>query len=485
MTTFDAMKYGPLGEAVAAAMPASEADPIGVWAASLSLYSSAISRSVRLDNKRPVVVWTVLAGRSAIGRKGYALNTAKGLLEKAIGGYIYARKRDGIASGASLVDMLAQLELDTMGTEGGIDGRAMIIEEEWASVLKMQRRDSKFSTLFRTVWDGKAISNRTKKDGLQTVAQPCLGFHAHITPGEWAAYVSRNDALGGSYNRLLPVLVERSKMLPYNHKPAPVDTTALVKAYRWATEERRTMYFTEEAGARFDELRAVVEDRMVELPELLSSYMERAAEQVQRVAAVIASTEMTEEISTEAVEAAWAFVSYSMASVEKLVKEATEGANKVAKTPEEIVRDILRRYGGEAPSSTLLRSLVHRLNAEGLRELVEEMDDVEMYRSHSGGRGAPRMMYRLIEKADESGREEPEEIQAPEPEPEPVPEPAPVVAPKPRARKAPARKAPPKAPAARKAVTKPTSAPTRKLKAVPSEKAKTASSNPFAGLMQL
>jgi hypothetical protein len=65
------MKYGLLGEAVEAAMPTSEADPIGVWAACLSLYSSAISRKVKLDNGRPIVVWTVLSGRSAIGRKGY------------------------------------------------------------------------------------------------------------------------------------------------------------------------------------------------------------------------------------------------------------------------------------------------------------------------------------------------------------------------------------------------------------------------------
>ncbi|MGJ3559655.1 DUF3987 domain-containing protein [Streptomyces sp. INA 01156] len=243
------------------------------------------------------MIWTVLAGRSAIGRKGYALGTATSVLNKVIGGFIHTRRRDGIANGPTLVDTLSKLELETVGQDGGIDGRAIAIEEEWASILKDQKRCSKFSTLFRLAWDGKPISNRTKKDGLQSVAQPLLGFHAHITPGEWGKYVSSSEALGGSYNRLLPVLVERSKMLPYNSKPEVPDTTELKGAYEWATEESRVMYFSEEAGERYDEIRAIVEDKMAEMPELLASYMERAAEQVQRISAVLTTTVMEEEIS--------------------------------------------------------------------------------------------------------------------------------------------------------------------------------------------
>lgn len=403
MSTFEQMAYGPLGEAVEVAMPTSEADPIGVWAASLSLYSSAISRHVRLDNRRPVVVWTVLAGRSAIGRKGYALNTATAILSKVIGGFIHTRRRSGIGNGPTLVDTLSKLELDTVGQDGGIDGRAIIIEEEWAAVLKDQKRCSKFSTLFRTAWDGKPISNRTKKDGLQSVAQPLLGFHGHITPGEWAKYVSSSEALGGSYNRLLPVLVERSKMLPYNNKPQVPDTTALQESFEWATEETRIMSFTQEAGERYDEIRAEVEARMAELPELLASYMERAAEQVQRISAVLASTDMTEDIRPEAVEAAWAFVSYSMASVEKLVKDAASdgGTQRADKSPEDLIRDVLKRYGGEAKASDLLRPLWGKLNAAGIKDTVADMDDVEVVTEKSPGRGAPKTIYRLIDPEDQ------------------------------------------------------------------------------------
>lgn len=398
MTTFDLMKFGPMGEAVEGAMPTSEADPIGVWASCLSLYSAAISRTVRLDDRRPVVIWTVLAGRSALGRKGYALGTASGVLNKVIGGFVHSRKRSGVANGPSLVDMLSKLELDTVGQDGGIDGRCVLVEEEWASVLKDQKKCSKFSTMFRTAWDGKPISNRTKKDGLQSVAQPLLGFTAHITPGEWAKYVSSSEALGGSYNRLLPVLVERSKMLPYNSRAEIPDTSELREAYEWAAEEQRVMRFSAEAGERYDEIRAIVEDKMAELPELLASYMERSAEQVKRVSAVLAATEMVEEISAEAVEAAWQFVSYSMASVEKLVKDAANDAGgKPMKTPEEMIIEVLQRHGGEAKSSDLLRPLWGKMNAAGIKETVAGMDNVEMTEVRTGKRGAPSIIYRLLD----------------------------------------------------------------------------------------
>ncbi|MFF8629698.1 DUF3987 domain-containing protein [Streptomyces werraensis] len=411
MTTFEAMKFGPMGDMVEAAMPTSEADPIGVWASSLSLYSAAISKWVRMDDRRPVVVWTVLAGRSALGRKGYALGTATALLNGVIGGFVHNRKRSGVANGPSLVDMLSKLELDTVGQDGGIDGRCILVEEEWAVVLKDQKKCSKFSGLFRNAWDGKPVSNRTKKDGLQSVAQPLLGFTAHITPGEWAKYVSSSEALGGSYNRLLPVLVERSKMLPYDNKWVLPDPTELKKAWEWAQEEERLMKFTPEAGERYDEIRAIVEDKMAELPELLASYMERSAEQVKRVASVLAATEMTEDISRDAVEAAWAFVSYSMASVEKLVKDAaTDGASgKPLKTPEELIRDVLKRYGGEAKASDLLRPLWGKLNAAGIKDAVEGMDDVEVRKEKSEGRGAPKIVYRLLDADELEKRQKAEE----------------------------------------------------------------------------
>src|SRR4051812_803504 len=101
-SNFDAMKYGPIGDAVAKAAPDSEADPIGIYAATLALFSSSLGGRVLMDSGRPVVVWTVLAGKSALGRKGYALNTARKILNASIGKFIDTHAYSGISSGPSL-----------------------------------------------------------------------------------------------------------------------------------------------------------------------------------------------------------------------------------------------------------------------------------------------------------------------------------------------------------------------------------------------
>ncbi|MFJ9900235.1 DUF3987 domain-containing protein [Streptomyces sp. NPDC091280] len=406
MSTFEEMKYGPLGKAVEAAMPTSEADPIGVWAASLSLYSSAISRSVRLESGRPVVVWTVLAGLSSRGAKGTALRTSRGILSPLIGGYLDGRAEKGVASGPALVSWLAKYELDTKGTEGGMDGRGLLIEDEWSESLAQQKRCPKFASVFRTAWDGQPISNRTKKEGLTVVTRPLLGFHGHITPGEWKTSVTSSKALGGSFNRLLPVLVEQSKKLPFDQKPVYPAVPALKENYRWAISEERVISFTAEAGRYWDQLRDIIDERLAGMPELLASYMERSAEQVYRVAAVLTASEKRTRISLKAVKAAWAFVSYSMTSVEKLVRDAADQSTKAMKTTEELVRDVLARYGGEASSTILLRALGTRINAAALKEAVVKMDDVQVEKLNTPGRGAKPIMYRLITPEAEKVTEE-------------------------------------------------------------------------------
>ncbi|MCF3100980.1 hypothetical protein IPZ58_05245 [Streptomyces roseoverticillatus] len=398
MNAFKGMSYGPIGEAVQAAMPYTEADPIGVYAAVLSQFSSAISRTTTTDKGRPVVVWTVLAGLSAYGRKGYALGTSQQILASGVGKYLKARTKSGIASGPALVDHLFALELETMGTETGVDGRAMIIEEEWATVLKRAKKCATFSPLLRTAWDGKAVSNHTK-EGVQEVTRPLVGFHAHITPGEWAKYVSASEALGGSFNRILPVKTEKSQRLPYT-----ADTTApiawrLGEAYRWACSEQRVMELTKGAADRFDELRDEIEGRLLRLPESISCFMERSEEQVIRVASVLTAAEMKTKVSKRALEAAWAFVQYSMASTEQLVREAaTATGARVVKTLEESIIDVLTRLGGTATSTQILRALGSRANAAGLKTAVERMDRVESWTEKTGGRGAPTTHYLLLDE---------------------------------------------------------------------------------------
>jgi hypothetical protein len=81
-----------------------------------------------------------------------------------------------------------------------------------------------------------------------------------------------------------------------------------------------------------------------------------------------------------------------------------------------MVREKLEMYGGEVTSTLLLRSLGTRVTAASLKAMVADMPDVEMTtEKRTAGRGAPTIIYRLVDVQAEV-------ITPEEPKPTPVDE---------------------------------------------------------------
>ncbi|MEN8656395.1 hypothetical protein ABCR94_38930 [Streptomyces sp. 21So2-11] len=416
---YEPMAYGPIGAAVKGAMPYTEADPVGVHAAVLALYSAALNGNILQPNGRPSVVWTALAGRSRVGRKGYALSTAEAIVRDAIGDFLVLRRQGGISSGPSLVQTLYETEQDSLTQEGGMDGRTVIVDEEWSTSLKLTNRCPKYSGVLRTAWDGGRVSNVTKKDGQRvevTVDTPALGFHVHIQPAAWAKYISITEAQGGSYNRILPVMVERSKLLrTAKNRRNPLSdikvSASLRLGYEWARKETRQMELSEAAAEHFDDLRAEYEDIMDELPEEVSCFIERADEQVMRVACVLTAAERKTLISVKALKAARAFVEFSIASVKQLISQSNVQKARTVLPLDQKIREKLLIHG-EMTSTLLYRALSSRYPADQIFSTASDMADVQVEQVRTNRPGQNPVIFRLVE-----------------PTPEPVPEPEPVKAP--------------------------------------------------------
>ncbi|MEU4492638.1 DUF3987 domain-containing protein [Streptomyces sp. NPDC023998] len=438
---YEPMAYGPIGAAVKAAMAHTEADPIGVHAAVLALYSAAVNGKLTQPDGRPVVVWTALAGRSMVGRKGFALATAETILNEAIGEWLALRRQGGISSGPSLVQTLYETEQDSLTSEGGLDGRTLVIDEEWPTTLQLTKRCPKYSGVLRTSWDGKRISNVTKKDGKRveiTVNEPSLGFHVHIQPALWAKFISATEAQGGSYNRILPVMVERSKRLRRrDYKGSPLDeikvSGSLRLAYEWVQKEPRQMELSDAAADRFDDISAEYEDALEELPEDVSCYIERSAEQVMRVACVLTAAERKTTITVKVLDAAKAFVDYSMASVKQLLSQSNVTKSRTIQPLDAKIRQKLEMYGGEMTSTQLYRALSSRYSAAQILNTAEDMADVQVVEQRQNRPGANPVIFRLVPVLP---------VPVAEPEPEPVKVPAQR---RPPARKVTAKKAAPRA----------------------------------------
>ncbi|MFE6226910.1 DUF3987 domain-containing protein [Streptomyces sp. NPDC057854] len=454
---YEPMAYGPIGAAVKAAMPHTEADPIGVHAAVLALYSAALNGKLAQPDGRPVVVWTALAGRSMVGRKGFALATAETILNDAIGEWLALRRQGGISSGPSLVQTLWETEQDSLTSEGGLDGRTLVIDEEWPTTLQLTKRCPKYSGVLRTSWDGKRISNVTKKDGKRveiTVNEPSLGFHVHIQPALWAKFISATEAQGGSYNRILPVMVERSKRLRRrDYKGSPLDeikvSGSLRLAYEWVQKEHRQMELNNAAADRFDDISAEYEDALEELPEDVSCYIERSGEQVMRVACVLTAAERKTVITVKALDAAKAFVDYSIASVKQLISQSNVVKSRTIQPLDAKIRQKLEMYGGEMTSTQLYRALSSRYSAAQILNTAEDMADVEIVEQRQNRPGANPVLFKLVEIM---------------PEPDPVEEPEPPKAP-PKRRVAAKKAAPAKKTTARATKSTPAGSPPAPRKA--------------------
>jgi hypothetical protein len=226
-------------------------------------------------------------------------------------------------------------------------------------------------------------------------------------------------------------MVEGTKVLPYGHKEVYPEIDGLTEAYEWSRKTPRRLSLSNEAARRFDELRVMFLQKMMDMPSHLTCYVQRTPEQILRVAAVLAASERKTTISRKAIEAAWAFVQYSMRSVERLVREDTRMSGKVIKSLPELIREVLARHGGEATSSLLLRSLGPRADASSLKHKVETMDDVTSIRGETAsGRGRPPVIYRLVTAADTVAKEEPKKfpVSAPVVVHEPAPKEGPELA---------------------------------------------------------
>lgn len=348
--------YGPIGQAVETVAPHVESDPVGVYVAALSMWSAAIGQSVRVSsrgNARPALLWSSLVAGTGRG-KGTALRAAQHVMRPAVGRFLDTHTTSGITSGASLVNYLAEQQEATEETEAGRDVRALVVEEEWSEVLRRVKRDPSFTAKLRGAWDGAPIRNTTKEDA-QSVEDPALVLHTHITPSDWTRYIGATEAAGGSYNRIMPFTLRAVPMLDDEVTMPPVDGGELADAYAWATVRPRVISLSDDARPLWRIIRRYARIIAESLPEAQAVFIERTAEQALRVAACLAASECSEVIDHACLSAAFSLVRYSVRCAVSITDngEAPKTVHKPA-TLADKVRARIALHGGRATSSQVL-----------------------------------------------------------------------------------------------------------------------------------
>lgn len=204
---------GVLGEIVQTAAPTTEAAPVGILVSLLAGVGVIAGQRpyVQVGNTRhPLLIWPLLFGRTGSGRKGEAGETARLFLLSS-----YSQLPDlavtGLSSGEGLIERIRDTanEDDRGGTE---DKRLLVTEPEFSSVMARSKREgSTLAPVLRQAWDGRALSVLNRSALAASASH--VGIVGHITPREFRLRLAETEMAGGTYNRFLPIYVERPHRL--------------------------------------------------------------------------------------------------------------------------------------------------------------------------------------------------------------------------------------------------------------------------------
>ncbi len=321
--------HGLPGEIVRAVEPHSEADPAALLALTLAAFGSACGRGPGWEiggTFHATNLFVLVIGRTSDGRKGTGWDAIKPVFALADGGWASERVQSGLSSGEGLIHAVRDPQTKTVQVKergrstgeyveeiedhGVADKRLLAREAEFASVLRVMRRDgSTLSTTVRSLWDSGDVRTLTKGR-----PEHATGAHVSIvgdiTPDELRRELDDTSAANGFMNRFLLVCAKRSKELPFGGNPEPGRLDELGDAVRTSLRfagAQSTIPLNADAAA----LWAADYGRLTAgSPGMFGAVTGRAAPQVRRLATLYALADMSGEVRLPDLRAALALWRY-------------------------------------------------------------------------------------------------------------------------------------------------------------------------------
>ena len=216
--------------------PESEADPAAILLQLLAAAGSAIGNrpGFRVEaDRHGTNVYVLLVGKTSKGRKGSSWGHPRRLVGEADPSWV-TRVVSGLSSGEGVIDAVRDPRyslkrargqdvteandegyIEVLEDEGVEDKRLLAYESEFASVLRVMRRDgSTLSSVIRNGWDRGDLRTLTKNSPTKATGAH-ISIVGHIGDEELRRELSQTDAASGFGNRFLFVCATRSKELPH------------------------------------------------------------------------------------------------------------------------------------------------------------------------------------------------------------------------------------------------------------------------------
>jgi Protein of unknown function (DUF3987) len=381
--------HGLAGRIVDAIDPHTEADRVAILVQVLAAFGNAIGRgpyfAVESSRHYPNLN-VVLVGETAKGRKGTSWEHVRRLAQTADEGWANERIISGLSSGEGLIwavrDPIQKKEpirekgkitgyQDVLVDEGVSDKRLLVVESEFARVLRVALRDGDtLSTTVREAWDSGRLRILTKNSpAIATDAH--ISIVGHITKDELIRSLCETEMANGFANRFLWVCVRRSKLLPEGG--GALDLGPL------SQQLQASLAFTRKLGgrpvSRDGAARELWHEVYAELsagrPGMAGAVLGRAEAQVMRLALVYALLDQVDAIGAAHLRAALAFWEYVEQSVRYVFGDATGDSvaddilRALRASPDGLTRTELSNHFGRHVSADKLGSALELLQRNG------------------------------------------------------------------------------------------------------------------------
>jgi hypothetical protein len=344
--------HGLAGEIVNQLTPHTEADPVAILSQLLVAFGAAAGRgawfTVEATRHHPNE-FMLLVGDSAKARKGSSWDHVRRLLDTA-DPQITSRTLTGLSSGEGLIWAVR----DPTAQDPGIpDRRLLVIEPEFASVLKSTSRDiSTLSPTLRSAWDGRPLAILTRTAPARAT-DAHIAVIGHITQTELQHHVNPVELANGLLNRFILIACRRFRLLPEGGDPDPLKRSGLDRRLtKTLAAARDAGQLTLSPPARqqwADAYRHLAEPQ----PGIAEQINARAEAHAIRLALTYALLDSARDIQPAHLDAALALWSYAGRSATWALQRTT--SNPLA---QQIHGALLHATGGL--TRTQLRDLVHR-----------------------------------------------------------------------------------------------------------------------------
>lgn len=392
--------HGLPGEIVRLIEPHTEADNAALLIQLLAGFGSLIGKTAYFQtgaDKHFTKLFAVLVGATATGRKGTSWSEIERLLVRVDEGFRDAIQ-NGLSSGEGLIYHVRDQQTaskavrekggaiacyqDEIVDEGARDKRALVIEPEFARVLKVITREGNtLSSVIRQAWDTDRLSVMTKNPIKATEAH--ISIVGHITETELIRNLQETETANGFANRFLWLCVRRSKYLPDGGNLSESDLNDPVQRLRRAMDHARNTTELKRDQRASELWRLVYRPLSDGFSGLLGSVTSRATAQVMRLACLYALLDCAETIRLGHLNAALAVWRYCEDSAKYVF-----GMSAGDKLADSIFKSI------ETSPDGLTKTEIHNLcgrnrpakEIDAALELLLELERIEKLTQKTAGR---------------------------------------------------------------------------------------------------